>query len=76
MIVSMHIVTGPGRLTEVTTELLKIPEIVIHHTEPESGRAIVTLESSEREDQMSTMEKIRAMKDVASAELVYLYDET
>ena len=75
MISSIHIVRRQGRLEHAMGELGRVQGFEIHAAEPVLGRAVVTFESGDLDEQSRQLEWVRGLADIVTVDLVYLYDD-
>jgi nitrate reductase NapD len=74
--VSGVLVVVPAAETDATVEALgALPGVEVHHTHPETGRVVVTLEAESISDEIDGLRRIKALPKVVLAEMVYHYFE-
>jgi nitrate reductase NapD len=74
--VSGVLVVVPAAETEAAVEALGgLPGVEVHHTHPETGRVVVTLEAESISDEVEGLRRIKALPTVVLAEMVYHYFE-
>jgi len=74
--VSGVLVVVPKAETDAIVEALgALPGVEVHHTHPETGRIVVTLEAESISDEVEGLRRIKALPEVVLAEMVYHYFE-
>jgi nitrate reductase NapD len=72
MNVSGILVVVPAADTAVAVaELDALPGVEVHHTHPETGRIVVTIEAETVPDEVELLRRIKALPRVVLAEMVY-----
>jgi len=67
------VVVPPSHFDDCRRALDDLPGVEVHHCHAESGRIVVVHESASLEEQEQRLLQIRALPNVALAELVYHY---
>ena len=67
------VVVPPSHFDDCRRALDDLPGVEVHHCHAESGRIVVVHESASLEEQEERLLQIRALPNVALAELVYHY---
>jgi nitrate reductase NapD len=72
MNVSGVLVVVPAADTAAAVEALgALPGVEVHHTHPETGRIVVTVEAETVPDEVEALQRIKALPGVVLAEMVY-----
>jgi nitrate reductase NapD len=69
------VVVPPDRLDAALERLNALPGVDVHHTDPASGRIVVTQEAQSVGDEVEGLKQIKALPDVVLAEMVYHHFE-
>lgn len=69
------VVVPSNRLASSIASLNALPGVSVHHTDPSTGRIIVTQEAETTSAEIDGLQQIKALPDVVLAELVYHYFE-
>lgn len=70
------VLSPPEHFSRCLEALAVLPGVEIHHTDQESGRAIVVQESETLQGQEESLRRIQRLPAVMMAELVYHYPGT
>jgi len=71
------VVVRPSRVEEAQARLGELPGVEVHHVDPETGRIVVVQEAESVEEEVAALSRIKALKGVMLAEMVYhVFDET
>jgi nitrate reductase NapAB chaperone NapD len=65
------VVARPGRLDDALQALRELPGVDVHQHEAPTGRIVVTQEAESAGAEAEGLRRLRALPDVATAELVY-----
>lgn len=70
------VVVSPSQLDEVQARLKELPGVEVHHVEPETGRIVVVQEAESVDAEVAALSRIKSLKGVLLAEMVYhVFDE-
>jgi nitrate reductase NapD len=69
------VIVPPEHLNEVVADLAALQGVDVHHTDPASGRVVVTLEGETVGDEVELLKRVKALAHVALAEMVYHHFE-
>lgn len=70
------VVVSPSQLEEAKARLVELPGVEVHHVEPETGRIVVVQEAESVDAEIAALSRIKAVKGVMLAEMVYhVFDE-
>lgn len=67
------VVTPPAQLDECLFALNRLPGVEVHHLERESGKIVAVQEAVTIEAEIEGLRRIKALPQVAVAEMVYHY---
>jgi nitrate reductase NapD len=67
------VVVPPGALEEAIRELNALPGVDVHHTDPSTGKIVVTQEAATVEDEVEGLKRIQSLPRVVLAEMVQHY---
>ncbi len=71
------VVARPSQLAEVKARLEGLPGVEVHHVEEASGRIVVVQEAESVDQEVAALSRLKALKGVMLAEMVYhFFDET
>ena len=71
------VVVPPSQVDEATERLEELPGVEVHHVERASGRIVVVQEAESVDEEVAALSRIKALKGVMLAEMVYhFFDET
>lgn len=71
------VVVPPSQLEEAKARLEALPGVEVHHVEPTSGRIVVVQEAGSVDEEVAALSRIKALKGVTLAEMVYhVFEET
>ncbi|MGE5153609.1 MAG: chaperone NapD [Bdellovibrio bacteriovorus] len=70
------VVAPPSQVEEVKARLIDLPGVEVHHVEPETGRIVVVQEAETVDAEVAALSRIKSVKGVMLAEMVYhVFDE-
>ena len=69
------VVVQPERLEETVEVLRGLPAVEVHHTEPATGRIVITQEAASIDDEVEGLKRIQALPHIILAEMVHHYFE-
>jgi periplasmic nitrate reductase NapD len=70
------VVTQPNQIEAVRGRLEQLPGVEVHHIEPETGRIVVVQEAESVDAEVAALGRIKSLKGVTLAEMVYhVFDE-
>ena len=69
------VVVPPQRLDEAIADLSLLPGVEVHHTDPATGRIVVTQEGETVGAEVDGLQRIKALPYVVLAEMVYHHFE-
>ena len=76
MNISGILVIVPGdRVAETIQALSALPGVDVHHTDPSTGRIVVTQEATTVQDEVDGLKRIKALPHVVLAEMVHHHFE-
>jgi nitrate reductase NapD len=75
MVSGVLVVVPTKRLRSAMKTLAELEGVAVHHTDPGSGRLIVTLEAESVGVQVDVLDRIKALPDVILAEMVHHHFE-
>ena len=71
------VVVAPSQIEEAKARLEDLPGVEVHHVEGASGRIVVVQEAASVDEEVAALSRIKALKGVMLAEMVYhFFDET
>lgn len=71
------VVVPPSQVEEAKVRLGELPGVEVHHVEPQSGRIVVVQEAESVDAEVAALSRIKSLKGVMLAEMVYhVFDET
>lgn len=71
------VVVPPSQVEEVQIRLGELPGVEVHHVEPHTGRIVVVQEAESVDAEVAALSRIKSLKGVMLAEMVYhVFDET
>jgi nitrate reductase NapD len=71
------VVVPPSQVDETRRRLEELPGVEVHHVERSSGRMVVVQEAESVDEEVAALGRIKAMKGVMLAEMVYhFFEET
>jgi nitrate reductase NapD len=74
--ISGILVIAPGeRLGETIQRLNALPGVEVHHTDPNTGRIVVTQEAATVQDEVDGLKRIKALPHIVLAEMVHHHFE-
>ena len=69
------VVTPVTRLDETAAALADLPGVDVHHTDPATGRLVVTQEAETVRDEMDGLKRIKVLPHIVLAEMVHHHFE-
>lgn len=69
------VIVAPNEFDATTTQLNQLSGVETHHSDPATGRVIVTLEAPTIRDEVDGLKRIQDMQHVIMAEMVEHYFE-
>jgi nitrate reductase NapD len=69
------VVTPADRIQETMAALSALPGVDVHHTEPETGRIVVTQEADSVHAEVDGLKRIKALPHIILAEMVHHHFE-
>jgi nitrate reductase NapD len=70
------VVVSPSQFEEAKARLVELPGVEVHHVEPETCRIVVVQEAESVDAEVAALSRIKAIKGVMLAEMVYhVFDE-
>ncbi len=67
------VVVSPSDFEAGVSALNGLPRVEVHHSDPKTGRIVVTQEADTVNDEVEGLKRIKALPGVAMAEMVYHY---
>ena len=67
------VVVSPSDFEAGVSALNGLPRVEVHHSDPKTGRIVVTQEADSVNDEVEGLKRIKALPGVAMAEMVYHY---
>ena len=69
------VITPAERLGQTIDALNALPGVEVHHTDPNSGRIVVTQEAGSVQDEVDGLMRIKALPHIVLAEMVHHHFE-
>jgi len=71
------VVVPPSQVADIQIRLRDLPGVEVHHVEPDTGRIVVVQEAESVDEEVAALSRIKSLKGVMLAEMVYhVFDET
>ncbi len=67
------VVVSPSDFEAGVSALNGLPRVEVHHSDPKTGRIVVTQEADSVNDEVEGLKRIKALPGVVMAEMVYHY---
>lgn len=69
------VVTTPSRVDASIAMLANLPGITVHHSDPVTGKIMISQEAESIDAEVEGLKRIKALSEVAMAEMIYHYFE-
>lgn len=67
------VVTSPSRMDACIATLGTLPGVTVHHSDPATGKIILTQEAPSVDAEVEGLKRIKALDGVSMAEMIYHY---